>query len=77
MICKFILSFITIMTLRRVRPCKWELGRMMKTTVGSHQVQMHSAFLSHRSIKGTEAITTLNDATVATVSRHNVYTGGK
>lgn len=50
---------------------------MMKTTVGSHQVQMRGAFLSHRSIKGTEAITTLNDATVATVSRYNVYTGGK
>ena len=50
---------------------------MMKTTVGSLQVKMLAAFLSYRSINGTGGITTLNDATVATVSRQNVYTGVK
>jgi hypothetical protein len=47
---------------------------MMKTTVGSLQVKVLSAFLSYGSINGTGPIATLNDATVATVSRQNVYT---
>lgn len=50
---------------------------MMKTAVGSHQVKVLGAFLPYRSMNGTGAITTLSDATVATVSRQNVYTGVK